>query len=102
VRCGLTDGLVELSVFMTRKPLTDDELLILLKIVQTFEVSYLVDDPAGVVDGMKRRFEVSLEEHGAQLAPDTETRERLYRLGIRIRQAFGEALNDDGSPAISD
>ena len=84
---------------MTETQLTRDELLILLKIVQVFEASYLVDDPATIIGQMQQRFERSLNEHGSQLAPDEETRERLYRLGVRIRQAIGEQLNDDGSPS---
>ena len=84
---------------MTDTQLTRDELLILLKIVQVFEASYLVDDPATIISQMQQRFERSLEEHGSQLAPNEENRERLYRLGVRIRQAIGEQLTDDGSPS---
>ncbi|WP_249776604.1 GNAT family N-acetyltransferase [Leifsonia sp. C5G2] len=83
---------------MANKELTRDELLMLLKIVQVFEASYLVDDPAAIIGQMQQRFERSLQEHRAQLAPNQATRERLYRLGVRIRQAIGEQLNNDGSP----
>ena len=58
---------------MTDTQLTRDELLILLKIVQVFEASYLVDDPATIISQMQQRFERSLEEHGSQLAPNEET-----------------------------
>ena len=84
---------------MVARELSEDELMILLRIIQVFELSYLTDEPERVIGEMQRRFERSLEEHGALLAPGEETRERLYRLGVRIRQAIGEQLNDDGSPS---
>lgn len=83
---------------MSPRPLTRDELILLLKVVQAVELTYLLEDPAQAIEGMQRHVEKSLREYGSELAPDQETRERVYRLGVHVRQALGEELDDSGKP----
>ena len=83
---------------MRERPLTRDELQLLLKLVQVVEMTYLVDDPAQAIGWSHRQIEKSLREYGSDLAPDDETRERIYRLGVHVRQALGEELDDAGRP----
>jgi hypothetical protein len=82
----------------SERPLTRDELHLLLKVVQLVESTYLIDEPQHAIEAMHRHIEKALVQYGSELAPDEETRERVYRLGVHVRQALGEELNDNGSP----
>ena len=82
----------------SERPLTRDELLLLLKVVQVVELTYLIDEPQHAVEAMHRHIEKALRRYGSELAPDEETRERVYRLGVHVRQALGEELDDQGKP----
>jgi hypothetical protein len=83
---------------MRERPLTRDELHLLLKAVQVLEASYLIEEPQDAIEAIHRHIEKALGRFGSELAPGEETRERIYRLGVHVRQALGEALDDEGRP----
>ncbi|WP_349865572.1 hypothetical protein [Leifsonia sp. WHRI 6310E] len=82
---------------MTDIQLTRDELLILLKIVQVFEMSYLVDDPAAIIGQMQQRFERSLARSTAR--PERGDPRAPVPPGRSHPASNGEQLYDDGSPS---
>lgn len=78
--------------------LTRDDLLLLLRLVAQLEATYLMqNDPESAMRSMQDGIRRTLGELGRDTSTQEVVQTQVNRLGVHIRQALGEAVDDDGN-----